>query len=91
MYQDYDFEYETFLVGLDKEWQSQKLQNTIQYNNLDPGKYKFQVREKVNDVPSTKITSLRFQILPPIWMTWWFRSILLVSILSAWYLLFFLV
>ena len=53
MYQDYDFEYETFLVGLDKEWQSQKLQNTIQYNNLDPGKYKFQVREKVNDVPST--------------------------------------
>ena len=88
MYQDYDFEYETFLVGLDKEWQSQKLQNTIQYNNLDPGKYKFQVREKVNDVPSTKITSLRFQILPPIWMTWWFRSILLVSILSALYYFF---
>ena len=62
MYQDYDFEYETFLVGLDKEWQSQKLQNTIQYNNLDPGKYKFQVREKVNDVLKLLHFAFRFYL-----------------------------
>jgi ligand-binding sensor domain-containing protein len=85
LYQDYNIEFETYLEGLDKTWQSQKLQNTIQYNNLNPGKYRFQVREKINNNPSKYITSLSFQILPPVWMTWWFQSIVAAGFFSALY------
>lgn len=85
LYQDYNVEFETYLEGLDKTWQAQKLQNIIQYNNLSPGKYRFQVREKINNIPSKYITSLSFQILPPFWLTWWFQSIVAAGFFSTLY------
>jgi ligand-binding sensor domain-containing protein/signal transduction histidine kinase len=51
------------------------------YTNLPAGKYTFQVQGSNNDgVWNNKGVSLAITVLPPWWGTWWFRSILSLTI-----------
>lgn len=73
------------LQGFDEEWRTGN-QRKATYTNLDPGEYLFKVRGSNNDgIWSKNTTSLVIIIKPPFWMTWWFRSLLALFILTAVY------
>jgi signal transduction histidine kinase/ligand-binding sensor domain-containing protein len=67
------------MEGFDKDWQYVGTQRKATYTNLDPGTYIFRVKASNNDgIWNDEGTSLRLIIVPPFWMTWWFRIIMLM-------------
>lgn len=68
-------EYSFILEGFDKEWFSNG-SNSVEYRNLPPGKYTFKVRTRIhNQKWSDESTSLQVVINPPIWLTWWAKTL----------------
>ncbi|HLZ10037.1 MAG TPA: two-component regulator propeller domain-containing protein, partial [Chloroflexota bacterium] len=63
------------LLGLDREWREVDSANRrATYTTLPAGPYEFQVQAATGHGPWNEPgTSLRIQILPPWWATWWFR------------------
>jgi len=62
------------LEGFDKDWNYVGNARSATYTNLDPGDYIFKVRSiKSNGEWSDKVASIKVKIVPPFWMTWWFR------------------
>jgi len=77
--------YKYILEGFDKEWIIPDAKNnSANYTNLDPGKYIFRVKATNSDgiwnVPERK---LYIFIAPPFWETWWFRIIVLLTLVSS--------
>ena len=74
--------FKTFLNGFDKGWSSWSTENSKEYTNLPPGKYKFNVVAKnIIDIESSE-ASYSFEILSPWYKTWWsyiFYGFLLVA------------
>lgn len=78
--------YQYKLEGFDKEWIQSGTYHSATYTNLDPGTYTFRVKGSNSDgVWNEAGTSIQLIILPPWYMTWWFRAALMVMILSAAY------
>jgi signal transduction histidine kinase/DNA-binding response OmpR family regulator/ligand-binding sensor domain-containing protein len=72
------------MVGFDKNWNYVGSKRTATYTNLDPGEYIFRVKASNNDgVWNEKGTSIKVIITPPYWATWWFRTLITVSILAS--------
>jgi diguanylate cyclase (GGDEF)-like protein len=78
------------LDGFDRDWvYTDATRRSATYTNLDPGSYTFMVKAANhqglwNDEP----TSLKIDILPPWYQTWWFRLLVgcaAVSLLSVAY------
>jgi ligand-binding sensor domain-containing protein/two-component sensor histidine kinase len=70
------------LEGADKQWSPATKQQTATYSNLDPGNYIFKVKAcNENAVWNEKEQSFEFTILAPLWRTWWFKIISVISIL----------
>jgi signal transduction histidine kinase/ligand-binding sensor domain-containing protein/CheY-like chemotaxis protein len=70
------------LEGFDPDWRYVGTRRTATYTNLDPGTYTFLVKAANNDgVWNPHPAAVRIVIIPPFWMTWWFR--LLVFLLLA--------
>lgn len=79
--------YEYKLIGFDEHWNKVGTKNTATYTNLGPGKYVFVVRGLSNDGEwSQKEARINLTIEPAFWMTWWFRtSVVLVLVFGiAW-------
>lgn len=71
------------LEGFDEEWIAAGTHHTATYTNLDPGKYTFRVHGSNSDeVWNTKGASIGLTILPPFYMTWWFRG-LVIALIAA--------
>jgi ligand-binding sensor domain-containing protein/two-component sensor histidine kinase len=70
------------LEGLEKDWNEVgEERRAATYTNLPAGKYTFQVQGSNNDgVWNSKGLSLAVTVLPPWWATWWFESILSLTI-----------
>jgi signal transduction histidine kinase/ligand-binding sensor domain-containing protein len=73
--------YQYKLEGADDNWSSPSESRTVHFANLQPGGYKFLVRAVnsegvASDVPAI----LSFKILSPIWLRWWFLTLLAVAI-----------
>lgn len=69
------------LDGFDTRWQYVGSQRKATYTNLDPGTYTFRVKAANNDgVWSDKETRLEVVIVPPYWMTWWFRTLAILLV-----------
>jgi signal transduction histidine kinase/ligand-binding sensor domain-containing protein/DNA-binding response OmpR family regulator len=82
-------EYSYKLEGFDKTWNNIGTKRTATYTNLNPGEYRLQVKGlNSNREWSSHTISLMLTITPPIWMTWWFRSLLILSGVGAVYLLY---
>lgn len=72
------------LDGFDEEWNYAGTNRTATYTNLDPGSYLFRVKASNNDgVWSDEEARLTITIVPPFWMTWWFRGAVVVALLAA--------
>lgn len=71
------------LLGFEEEWNFVGNKRSATYTNLDPGKYVFQVKAANNDglwndVPA----SIKIIVVPPWWLTWWFRISAIVFIIT---------
>jgi ligand-binding sensor domain-containing protein/signal transduction histidine kinase len=78
------------LEGFDDTWVStDATKRFATYTNLDPGRYVFQVRASNKDgVWSARPAALAITITPPLWKTWWFRTLALLLGLAAPYALY---
>ena len=81
--------YQYKLAGFDKEWVDAGTNNVAHYTNLDPGTYVFQVKGTNSDGKWSKNeASLEIIILPPWYMTWWFRTLLGMTLIGFLYMLY---
>lgn len=68
--------YEYRLKGADNQWIYTN-KRSVRFSALTNGYYTFQVRARNNDgIWSKKIASVRFQVEPPFWESWWFRFLI---------------
>lgn len=66
--------YDYRLDGFDRAWIEAGTRRLARYTNVPPGEYVFRVRASNADgVWNEEGASLRVRVLPPFWMTWWFR------------------
>src|SRR3569833_2434763 len=72
-------EYAWRLDGVDEKW-IYSLHNTVSYDNLAPGTYKFRLKAKNAAGVWSRATSLSIIIKPPFWATWWFRLLCTISV-----------
>ncbi|MBN2425460.1 MAG: hypothetical protein JXB44_10585 [Calditrichaceae bacterium] len=70
------------LEGFEKGWNLvDAKQRMVTYTNLDPGTYTFLVKASNNDGRwNEQGASLKIRITPPYWKTWWFQSLLVLSL-----------
>lgn len=79
-----EIRFKTRLIGYDDVWKIRKERN-VSYTNLSPGDYSFEVKASNSDgVWSDKIANLKFTVIRPFYMTWWFY---LISIILAFIIL----
>lgn len=72
----YPVQYSHKLEGVDDDWVFDGTKNSINYTNLDDGKYIFKVRATARPgVWSEEVSSVNIRISPPYWKTWWFYTI----------------
>lgn len=75
------------LEPLEEEWRHATTVRSVTYANLDPGEYRFAVRtlNRQGD-PSGRPSYLPVSIASPIWMRWWFITLVIagfIGILAA--------
>ena len=71
------------LDGFDKDWNYIDNRHTASYTNLDPGKYVFKVKASNNDGLWNEVgKEVTIEILPPYWETWWFKTLIVLLIIS---------
>lgn len=81
--------YKYRMKGLDTEWNyTTSGRNFATYNNLPAGEYVFEFNAaNLDGIWATQPISLEITIVPPFWVTWWFRSVIGLSIvmMSIWF------
>lgn len=71
------FEYQ--LSGVDQEIKRTE-SKSIQYANLDPGDYTFELKTRAFDTPkNSEPARITLTIVPPYWETWWFRTLVVLA------------
>lgn len=77
------------LEGFDEDWIQSGNVNSATYTNLDPGTYTFRVKGTNNDgIWNEAGTSIQITVLPPWYMTWWFRLLALAAIATILYFIY---
>ncbi|HUB60545.1 MAG TPA: two-component regulator propeller domain-containing protein, partial [Puia sp.] len=73
--------YAYMLEGFDKDWVLVHLRRSVTYTNLEPGHYVFRVKGYDNDGGwSARMLTMKLEIRPAFWMTWWFRTLMVLVI-----------
>lgn len=79
-------QYSYKMEGLDKDWSSAGTERRASYTNMPPGKYVFRVIASNNDgIWNQQGASVSIIVMPPFWDTLWFKLLLIVGILLAFY------
>jgi len=74
------------LENFEKDWNYVGTQRKATYTNLNPGEYTFEVKAANNDgFWNNKPANIKIIIVPPFWMTWWFRILIFVTICGVIY------
>jgi ligand-binding sensor domain-containing protein len=72
------------MEGFDRDWVLSGDRRYASYTHLDPGEYVFRVKGSNNDgIWNEAGAAVRIIIDPPFWQTWWFRILVLVTIVST--------
>lgn len=76
-------QYAYYLENFNHTWIYSRHQNHASYTNLDPGSYNLRIKGSNNDeVWNNDGISITLIILPPWWMTIWFRIIFIIFIMT---------
>ncbi len=80
-------QYAYMMENFDKKWiNTESNHRFATYTNLDPGKYIFRVKGANSDgIWNDEGTSIEIIIHPPFWETWWFRTLMIVLIVTGIY------
>jgi len=71
-----DNSYAYMLEGFETDWNYVGNQHRATYTNLNAGTYTFRVKAANNDgVWNETGTAVQIIILPPFWLTWWFKTL----------------
>ena len=71
------------LIGSSTEWSAPTPERSVIFAALKPGSYRFEVEAINSDgVSSLLPAAIRFTILPPFWLRWWF-ILLIASVLGG--------
>src|SRR5262249_60087448 len=63
--------YQYQLEGADQDWSTPSDQRSVNYANLAPGRYRFQVRAvNAEGLASAAPATFTFTVLPPVWRRW---------------------
>jgi ligand-binding sensor domain-containing protein/signal transduction histidine kinase len=74
------------LVGFDPKWVDAGARRVAYYTNIPPGRYTFRVLAANNDgVWNDTGATLEIRVLPHLWQSWWFRTLLGVAVLLIGY------
>ncbi len=75
-------QYRYRLNGFDRDWIQSSAQSPVAtYTRLPPGEYLFEVSASLPGGQWLPSTPLMIKVLPPWWLTWWFRLALVATIL----------
>ncbi|MBS1524915.1 MAG: response regulator [Bacteroidetes bacterium] len=78
--------YAYMLVGFDQDWNYVGTQRKATYTNLNPGEYTFRVKAANNNgLWDKQYAEMKIIIVPPFWMTWWFRISALIMLIGLVY------
>jgi ligand-binding sensor domain-containing protein len=79
-------EFQHRLVGIENIWSDRDPEREVEYKNLKPGNYVFQLKAiNADGVESKEVYGLNFVIVPGFYQTWFFR--ITVTFLSALFLM----
>ena len=79
-------QYRYIMEGFNDHWIESGLERKATYTNLNPGDYTFKVMASNNDgIWNPEPLRVMITILPPFWMTWWFRALVILSIAGSVY------
>src|SRR5262249_16008021 len=74
------------LEGFDHDWVQSGTGHSATYTNLDPGTYTFLLKGSIGaGIWNEQPTSMLLTILPPWYMTWWFRIAVVLAICGLLY------
>ncbi len=77
-----DIEYAYMLENFDKEWYYVGKGREVTYTNLNPGKYEFKIKCKVDGEEwGQEQRKLEIVILPSFWQTFWFKALIFLVII----------
>ena len=77
--------YQYMLEGYDKEWSPITENTSASYGNISEGDYTFKLKARSPEGVWSEPIAYSFKVLPPWWRTWWFRTIMGVSLLLVLY------
>jgi signal transduction histidine kinase/ligand-binding sensor domain-containing protein/DNA-binding response OmpR family regulator len=71
--------YAYMLEGFDKTWNEIGTERRATYTGLNPGNYVFKVKGLNNNGQwSSRSAEVNLLIIPPFWLTWWFKLAMLI-------------
>jgi two-component system, sensor histidine kinase ChiS len=70
------------MIGLDDNWSRPTGEPVADYRNLSHGNYRFQVKAIGQSQVWTEPFSYSFVIRPAWWQTWWFKTLVIISLLG---------
>jgi signal transduction histidine kinase/ligand-binding sensor domain-containing protein len=77
------------LAGLDNDWVEAGTRRAAYYSHLPPGRYHFTVTAANRDgVWNEQGASLEIIVLPPVWQTWWFLTLLTGALVTLIFVLY---
>jgi ligand-binding sensor domain-containing protein/serine phosphatase RsbU (regulator of sigma subunit) len=73
------------LENFDKSWNyTDAGKRHVTYTNLDPGEYTFKVKATNSDgVWNEQHASIKVIVSPPLWLTWWFKSLAVFLLIAS--------
>ncbi len=78
--------YAYMLEGFDKNWNDVGARNSATYTNLPPAKYTFKVKYKNSQGKwSPVVASIQITIIPPFYLTWWFKLTVALVVIGGVY------
>jgi len=78
--------YAYMMEGFDKNWNIVENKNSATYTNLSHGDYIFKVRcQNSSGKWSSETLKLYVTIIPPYWLTWWFKMLAIIFIAGSLY------
>ncbi|MDX2171724.1 MAG: two-component regulator propeller domain-containing protein [Bacteroidota bacterium] len=71
------------LVGLNSNWSIPSNETKAVYTNLNPGKYVFELSESNGKINFGKPISYTIYVHPPFYLTWWFKTLIVLIIIIS--------